>query len=112
MDPHWMPQSRRMEHRFWETVQFVGHIETAAADARALLERVGAWEKYGATGWGDSGNETIFESLSNVKHRTKADAHLTEYFDKETELLANEYYNDDYAYEKFGFQLRTLVLGE
>jgi hypothetical protein len=112
MDPHWMPQSHRMEHRFWEAVQFVGHIETAAVDAKALLERVGAWEAYGATGWGDSGNETIFESLSNVKHRTKADTHLMEYFDQETELLANEYYQDDYANEKFGFQLRTLVGGE
>ena len=109
VDPHWMPQSNRMERRFWETINFVGHIETAAADAKELLERLGAWEDFGITGWGSSGEESIFQSLSNVKHSTAAVTRLLEFFDNNTESLANEYYKDDYANEKMGFVQKRIV---
>ena len=110
LDPHWMPQSNRMEKKFWTTVNFVGHIETAAKDAKELLQQVGAWEDFGNSGWGTSGKESIFQSLSMVKHSTQADTHLTEYFDKTTETLANEYYKGDY--ERFGFENRDIFIEE
>ena len=109
-DPHWMPQSKRMESRFWDSVNFVGHVETAALDAKALLQRLGAWEKYGSSGWGHSGKESIFQSLSNVKHRTQANKHLLEYFDRETEDLADKYYMEDYSLDKLGFVQQRIVV--
>lgn len=109
VDPHWMPQAHRMEDRFWETIDFVGHIETAAVDTRVLLERLGAWEEFGSSGWGITGNESIFQSISNVKHSTKADKYLREYFDKNSEALVEEFYKDDYSNEMFHFEKRTSV---
>ena len=110
LDPHWMPQSNRMEKKFWTTVNFVGHIETAADDAKELLQQIGAWKGFGDTGWGISGKESIFQSLSMVKHSTQADTHLKEYFDTKTETLANEYYKDDY--DRFGFENRNILVEE
>lgn len=108
-DPHWMPQSKRMESRFWDSINFVGHIETAASDAKALLQRLGAWEEYGSSGWGHLGEESIFQSLSNVKHKTQANKHLLEYFDREAENLADKYYMEDYSFDKLGFVPQRIV---
>lgn len=51
---HWRPQRLRMEERYWPFMNFIGHMdkERAAGDVKRLLERVGGWDKFGATGWG------------------------------------------------------------
>ena len=79
-DPHWDPQHERMDPHHWETVNFVGHMETMQTDARRLLERVGAWEDYGAAGWGKDGNASVFSSMDQVLHKMGAQTLLSKYY--------------------------------
>eukprot|EP00539_Tryblionella_compressa_P007680 CAMPEP_0178762650 /NCGR_PEP_ID=MMETSP0744-20121128/16659_1 /TAXON_ID=913974 /ORGANISM="Nitzschia punctata, Strain CCMP561" /LENGTH=393 /DNA_ID=CAMNT_0020417349 /DNA_START=616 /DNA_END=1797 /DNA_ORIENTATION=+ len=67
-DPHWAPQSRRMKPKNWQHINFVGHFDHLQQDARCLLERIGAWEDYGAHGWGKH-NGTMFET-NLARHST------------------------------------------
>jgi len=58
---HWFPQSQRVDDKFWPLVNFVGRMDALQQDAEALLRRVRAWDEYGATGWGSSGNDPVFQ---------------------------------------------------
>ena len=64
--PHWRPQGKRMESKYFDTINFVGHMETMQQDAHRLLLRVGAWDEYGRTGWTDAfGNGSLFFNISS-----------------------------------------------
>ena len=102
-DPHWASQSRRMHKKYWPYINFVGHLETAQADAKALMERVGAWEDYGATGWGADGTEPIFASKSTIIHTTDPQDHIHKFCNKESVALVRALYADDYQNRLFGF---------
>jgi hypothetical protein len=59
-----------MEAKYWPYINFVGHLEAAAADAERLIRRVGGdecWKKYGATGWGNDNckNCSIFQKSAS-----------------------------------------------
>ena len=60
--PYWRPQSRRMEPKYFKFINYVGRFETIEKDAKALLQKIGAWDEYGANGWGMDGIESIFAS--------------------------------------------------
>jgi len=84
-DRHWMRYSEWIDPKVWSAINFVGHMDpdhsSAAAgtlerDARSLLERIGAWEKYGATGWG-ANKTSPFLSPTNTRGRS----HSTDAFD-------------------------------
>jgi hypothetical protein len=86
-------------------------LETAADDARVLLQRIGAWEEYGKSGWGTNGNESIFESTSNVKHKTgngTGDSHsrLAQYYTPESERIIEQRFASDYS--KFSLPLKKI----
>ena len=49
--PHWRPQGKRMEPKYFETLNFVGHMSTIREDAHRLLTSIGAWDKFGKNGW-------------------------------------------------------------
>ena len=50
--------------------RFVGHMENAVQDSQRLLEQLGVWEEYGATGWGEQGDKAIFDMRTcNQWHR-------------------------------------------
>jgi hypothetical protein len=95
-DPHWRPQTYRMESEYWPFVNFVGRLETAADHVYDLLQRTGAWDKYGKTGWGTLGNTSIFES-SAVKHITGSSSRLQDFYTPSLELKVEELYRRDYA---------------
>ena len=59
VDRHWLPQSHVMEAKYWPQLDFVGHAETMAEDARKLLKKLGAWDAYGKKGWGEHGDESL-----------------------------------------------------
>jgi hypothetical protein len=61
-DDHWRPQQSRVDNKYWPYIDVIGHVESASEDAKTLLQRVGAWEEYGKSGWGEFGNSSIFES--------------------------------------------------
>jgi hypothetical protein len=65
--PWWRPQSRQMEPRFYSSLNFVGHYQNMAREARDLLERIGAWEEFGKEGWGPLGNESIFFDTAEMQ---------------------------------------------
>lgn len=98
---HWGPLSKRMDAKYLPLLDFVGHLETAARDARILLEEIGAWETYGRTGWGLHGNESIFATRSNVQHKTSNQTsdyqvRMAKYYTPETEAIIEERFAEDY----------------
>ena len=114
LNTHWAPQIERMEQsKYWKTINFVGHTETAKQDAKRLLEQVGAWDEFGKSGWGQHGNESIFQSTGTVVHATSSNTgtsqrsaleHLRKYYTPELELLVERRFQKDYDHELFGLQ--------
>jgi Sulfotransferase family len=95
-DPHWRPQVERMEAVFWPYISFVGHFEQMAQDTRTLMERLGIWDQYGASGWGTYGNESIFAS-NTVDHQMAAQQKMRDYYTTpEIEALVHDRYRMDY----------------
>ncbi|KAI2505640.1 sulfotransferase family [Fragilaria crotonensis] len=103
-NPHWNSQSQRMQRKYWRYINFVGHLETAQADTKALLERVGAWVDYGATGWGANGNETIFGSKATVVHNTNPQDQMNVFCSKESVALVEALYPNDLRNPLFDFR--------
>ena len=102
-DGHWGPQLYRIDLKFWPYINFVGHVETAYNDTKRLLQRIGAWEEYGKTGWGKHGNASIFASHANQNHVTYSQYQVWTWFTPALERRIEEYYKMDYAYRPFGF---------
>jgi hypothetical protein len=79
-NPHWKEQVLVSNiRRFLPVMTFVGSFERLAEHAKALLESIGAWEKYGASGWGrtaagnnNGGNGTAIFQVNNNYHRTSS----------------------------------------
>ena len=107
-DDHWRPQSDRMDHKYWPYVDHVSHVETSADDAKDLLQRIGAWDEFGASGWGDGGKYAIFESRessgSGMNHTTNADWQIWTWYTPESEELVERFYIGDYENPLFQFQ--------
>jgi len=102
-DSHWDPQSERMEPKYWQYVNFVGHLETVQKDAKRLLKGLRVWEHFGATGWGDNNLLPIFASEDGTRHARDASSKVTEYIYKELEQEIEEYYDGDYKSPLFNF---------
>ena len=112
-DQHWRPYSARMEPKYIPTIDFVGHMETAAQDTEALLRKVGAWRRFGAKNWGVSRNESIFASTGTVPHatsKTAADSwsRLSKYYTPSLESMVERKYASDYAIAKFNLPKRKI----
>jgi hypothetical protein len=102
-ESHWTPQSERMEAKYFPQLDFVGHMENNTQDARALLQRIGAWEEYGKTGWGKDGKEFLFESKSLIPHARGAGSRLAKYYNPDLERRVEARYAEDYNMPKLGF---------
>jgi hypothetical protein len=112
-DTHWGPQWKRMEAKYFQTLDFVGHLETAAQDAKRLLQKIGAWEEHGKSGWGLYGNESIFESTSFVKHKTgngttDSRDRLSKYYTLELDTEIEERFARDYTIPEYGLALQKI----
>lgn len=101
-DDHWRPQHDRMDSKYWPYVDWVGHVEAAAKDAERLLRQIGAWEEFGASGWGD-GNSSIFEIKEVAgagEHATWAQWQVWKWYTPEVEELVERFYQQDYENPK------------
>jgi Sulfotransferase family len=78
-DPHWNSQSLRIDNKYWPYINFIGHMETMEADAKRLLQQIGAWDDYGSQGWPPKGE--IFAGLGTVTHATDSKSKLSIYLD-------------------------------
>lgn len=107
-DAHWMPESFRMEREIWPYINFVGHVETAEDDIRKLLRRLGAYQEYGATGWGPYQNASIFATPKSVRHATGANQLMKQYYTPELEKRVEEIYRVDYDHPKLNLTLQKI----
>lgn len=92
-DGHWLPQSHRLRRKNWKYINFVGHFESVYDDAKRLLQHIGAWDEFGASGWGidnnnnsgrnnnskESTNVSIFEK-NTATHKTSSWTYLDNYY--------------------------------
>lgn len=94
----------RMEEKYWPYINFVGHMENMSHDAEALLRRVGAWEQFGASGWGTNKTERIFEGPSGRQHATNATEKLKQYLTPSDEQILDRWYAPDYNHSVMGLE--------
>lgn len=97
---HWRSQHERVDAKYWPYMDHVLHLETAETDAKALLTKIGAWEDYGASGWGSNGTSTIFQAKGKSgagNHATFSNSHVWEWYTPSVERHVEEYYQTDYA---------------
>ena len=105
-DDHWRPQSMRMEYKYWPYLDAVGRVENATEFAKELLVRIGAWDEFGATGWGQDGTSTIFQSKETSgagKHATWAQWKVWKWYTPELESKVEDFYRGDYENPLFNF---------
>ena len=110
---HWDPQSHRVQSKYLPLLTFVGHLETAYDDAKELLTRVGGWERFGANGWGVGKNESIFQSTSNVRHKTaesssSSRSRLAHYYTPDLERQIEKRMQSDYNVPQFGLPMTKI----
>lgn len=110
---HWGPLSKRMDPKYLPLLDFVGHLENAARDAKILLEEIGAWETYGRTGWGLHGNESIFATRSYVQHKTSNQTNdyqsrMSKHYTPETEALVEKRFAQDYAIPVYNLTMKKI----
>jgi hypothetical protein len=96
-----------MEEKYWNQIDFIGHIENAAYDAKKLLKRIGAWDEIGSSGWGIDGQSRIFASTGREYDTVlSVMADYNPILDK----LVEAYYEKDYENERFEFSRIPNVL--
>jgi len=105
-DAHWIPQSSRMEARFWPFINFVGRMETITDNTERLLKQIGAWDQFGKSGWGESDGALFATKTGELgrKHATDARNKLKQYMTPELEKEVDEYYANDYSNKKLGLK--------
>ena len=93
-DGHWCRQSDLLRPVQWEQVNFVGHFDRLEEDTRRLLDDVlGVWDEIGASGWPHG---SLYAGSSTVGHQTGAHDRLRQYYTRELEAFADEWYKADY----------------
>ena len=111
-DQHWRGQHERVDSKYWPYMDFVGHVETAAQDAKTLLEKIGAWEEFGKSGWGKDGTQAIFGSTdakSAGEHATHSQWKVWQWYTPESEKLVEKHYQADYMNPLFDFDRDTCL---
>lgn len=103
----WDPQSQRMEQKYWEYINFVGNIESVGDDSKRLLEKIGAWEEIGATGWGENGMDRIFHSNDDLLAVLQSEIH---HYTPEVDRALNYFYKADYENALFSFAKMPTIM--
>ena len=112
-NPHWSPQSERMEKRYWPYINFVGRMESIETDTRTLLQRIGAWEEFGQSGWpkptgkdpdqNNTSSTTAVFASNTALHQTGANTRVQQYYTAETERLVEKLLEKDYQHPSLHF---------
>eukprot|EP00750_Incisomonas_marina_P009818 INCI16147.2.p1 GENE.INCI16147.2~~INCI16147.2.p1 ORF type:complete len:357 (+),score=63.71 INCI16147.2:133-1203(+) len=109
IDEHWRRESAFCGLRYFD-YDFVGYFEDLEADSRKLLQDLGLYDRYAASGWGPNGDEKFLNSLSTAKSATLTGSQhataLAKYYDVETLERVNEFFDEDFRrfhFHKFDF---------
>eukprot|EP00527_Entomoneis_sp_CCMP2396_P006755 CAMPEP_0198145806 /NCGR_PEP_ID=MMETSP1443-20131203/25459_1 /TAXON_ID=186043 /ORGANISM="Entomoneis sp., Strain CCMP2396" /LENGTH=312 /DNA_ID=CAMNT_0043809537 /DNA_START=303 /DNA_END=1241 /DNA_ORIENTATION=+ len=108
-DDHWKPQDEKLDSKYWAYMDWIGHVESAERDAENLLTKIGAWEDYGATGWGPTGTNHIFQEQGPHNHYTNAANKMWTWYTPEIETMVEGYYRADYENPLFRFKSGVCV---
>jgi hypothetical protein len=108
-DDHWRPQNDRVDAKFWPYVDEVLHVENAAADAERLLKTIGAWEQYGASGWGKTGQSAIFQRGDGGEHSNFVEWQVWKWYTPAIEQQVVQFYQQDYDHPLFQFDPTTCL---
>jgi hypothetical protein len=76
-------------------MNFIGSFNHLESHSRILLSQIGAWQEYGASGWGSDNNKHIFQQ-NDARNRTNAQARLFQYYSDEMFTKVREAYHLDY----------------
>jgi hypothetical protein len=102
---HWDAQNQRLPTKYWQYMNFVGHMESLTTDSERLLRKVGAWESYGLSGWGSGGDQSIFTDEAGEtaarRHATKASERLRQFYTPELEAKLDARFDEDYENSVF-----------
>ena len=128
-DPHWKPQTKRIDAAFRPFINFVGHFDRIQEDTKILLKRLNSnheidndngmdddkndpWITFGASGWGTHGNQSIFSKDVKAKHQTSAMTKFRQYYNSSSEALVEKLFADDYDDPLLNFTLFSLFENE
>lgn len=102
-DPHWQPQNKRMDKASnWKFINFVGKFENRMADTHVLLKQIGAFEEFGASGWGTFENKSLSIFETNLaRHKTGSAQKMGQYYTPGIQERVFEHYRGDYELELF-----------
>ena len=106
-DSHWLPQHKRIDYKFWPYIDQVLHTENSEKDAKKLLERIGAWEEFGASGWGSDGKRAILENKETSgagEHATYSQWKVWEWYTPGVEEKVEAFFRADYENPMLGFE--------
>ena len=111
-DGHWDPQYDYIDAKWWPKINFVGYMETIAADSQRLLKslisnihgNMTAWDKSGKTGWGDN-NTDGFLQVNKAKHYTGASEKLKEFYTPEDEKFVEDHWSIEWNQGFFHYDL-------
>ena len=88
-----------MEPKYFNHLDFVGKYNSIQGDSKKLLDRLGLWEEYGQTGWGDDGSERIFAHVPRLNKTILT--HYYSYTDG-VEDVSRPLFDTDYGLRRFG----------
>ncbi len=102
---HWEPQVAKIDPKWWPFIDIIGYQHNLQNDAKHILstlhssrveDGLSAWDKYGVTGWGKSGEEcddirthSFLEENSSI-HNMGAGSQLLKWYTPETEKLVEK----------------------
>eukprot|EP00803_Ostreobium_quekettii_P007042 evm.model.scf_1490.2 EVM.evm.TU.scf_1490.2 scf_1490:31620-33878(+) len=107
-DIHFMEQSSFCGFRVAH-VDYVARVETLPQDFRELYERLGLWEEFGASGWGEDGDQSFleaFETSFNHPQRLESstgDAAVASYYTRDTLEMVYKMYREDF--DRLGYSI-------
>ena len=116
-DIHWEPQIAKIDAKWWPYIDVIGYQHNLLNDSKNILSQLtstrdesgkSAWERYGVTGWGDSGDECenrthSFLEENSSAHNLDTGSHLLEWYTPETENLVEEKWALEWSIDKVKF---------
>ena len=104
-DDHWRPQHDRVDNKYWPYIDMVLHVESASEDAKKLLQKIGAWDEFGQTGWSSDHKSPIFGNAAKSagSHATWSQYQVWQWFTPAVERQVEAFYRADYENPLFNF---------
>ena len=81
-------------------MNYIGYHETIAEDAKELLEKIGAWDDYGANGWGDDHDGSVFADFAST-----ASELYSKFYEDKTVAAVESWYKADYTNKFLHYKL-------